>query len=63
MDWTITNSLRHARRAGLERVIAQAEVGEPAAEIARVASEREADMVVMSCIKRERPTRASDKGF
>lgn len=43
----LDEALRHARRAGLERVIAQAEVGEPAAEIARVASERAADMVVM----------------
>jgi nucleotide-binding universal stress UspA family protein len=43
----LDEALQHARRAGLERVTAQAEVGEPAAEIARVAMERSVDMVVM----------------
>ena len=40
-------ALKHARLAGLERAIEQAESGSPDIDIPRVATERQADYIVM----------------
>ena len=40
-------ALKHAQLAGLARAIVQAETGTPEVDVPRVASEREADFIVM----------------
>lgn len=43
----LANALTHARLVGLERAIGQAETGTPEVDVPRVATEREADLIVM----------------
>lgn len=46
-DTVLASALTHARLVGLERAIGQAETGTPEVDVPRVATERQADLIVM----------------